>query len=266
MSFLHQAAYPLDVRVRELGADDGPLLRRFYSEVLERCFGPAELVSADALAAGVARGDVGRTLVMVAFGPGGEILGGIVGERYLGGKVFLLAYLGVRPDVRGKGVGTLLLAQADAHWYRTLRPQLTLGEVEHPMFHPSTDFGDPVARLRLYERTGSKVLRMPYFQPEVRKDGGRVYDMLLLALYADPSVCCLEDEGPRLAASLVGDFLDDYFGSSEGPDVVAGDPEYRLLRAWADRPDGIALLPLSRYQEIPRLDLPGRDNPLSMGW
>jgi GNAT superfamily N-acetyltransferase len=247
------------VRIWDLRANfEDALLSRFYWEVMEPSFGAPELVSIDELRAGVAPESDDGTLMVLALGAEGEVLGGMVGERYPRSDVLLLAYIAVRPEARGRGIGTLLLAHADEHWHRTLRPRLALAEVEHPAFHPKTDRGDPVARLRLYERVGARVLGMPYFQPEVREGAGRVYDMLLLALHVDASITRIEEDETRIDGKVVAGFLDEYFTLAEGSEVLADDPEYQSLRAQADRPEGVLLLPLARYREVPALDVPGR--------
>jgi GNAT superfamily N-acetyltransferase len=259
LSSAQQQADTSGVRIWDLRANfDDALLSRFYSEVMEDSFAPAELVSIDELRTGVAPGSGGGTLMVLALGAEGEVLGGMVGERYPRSDVLLLAYIAVRPEARGRGIGTLLLAHADEHWYRKLRPRLALAEVEHPAFHPKTDRGDPVARLRLYERIGAGVLGIPYFQPEVREGAGRVYDMLLLVFHFNASVSRAEKDGTRIDGKVVAGFLDEYFTLAEGPEVLADDPEYRSLRAQADRPEGVSLLPLARYREVPALDVPGR--------
>jgi len=235
----------------DLGTDfDDRLLSRFYSDVMEESFAPAELVSLDSLRAGINAGGDAAVLTVLALGPGQEVLGGMVGERYPGSGVLLLAYIAVRPEGRGRGVGTRLLAHADESWYSKLRPNLALGEVEHPDFHPASSFGDPAARLRLYERVGAKLLGVPYFQPEVRQGAGRVYDMLLLAFHVEPSVRNVGAEGATVDGTVVRDFLDEYFALCEDPAVVTDDREYLRLRSQVD-PAGVPLLPLRRYRDVP---------------
>jgi GNAT superfamily N-acetyltransferase len=197
------------------------------------------------------------TLVVVALGAGDEVVGGMVGEWYPKSEVLLLAYLAVRPDIRGRGVGTLLLNHATEHWYAKRDPALSLAEVEHPGFHEVSGHGDPEARLRLYERVGALVLDMPYFQPQIRPGAGRVYDMMLIALGWRSSVYRTSADGDTIHGRVVRAFLDEYFEVCEGPGLLETDAEYGLLRSFTERPEGIRLLPLHRYRDVPVLDRAG---------
>lgn len=247
----------------DLGADPGQarLLAELYHEVLAPAFPPDELVSLPALEGAVLGGGEGVEVVVAVDSGGGapRVVGGIVGERYPGSNVLLLAYLAVRPELRGAGVGTLLLAEVIPLWCRRHRPLLAVGEVEHPDHHgPSPERGDPAARLRLYERVGARVLAAPYFQPRIGPDLQRVYDMLLLAFEVDPRAYRGDPAGDHGGAAtvdgkVVTGFLDEYFTVCEGGDTITTDPDFRSMRAAMDPAGGLGLLPVSRYREVPRL-------------
>jgi GNAT superfamily N-acetyltransferase len=247
------------ILIRDLNADFDPrLLSAFYSDVLEPSFAPAELVTLRSLEDALTSPGEDETLVVVAVSDVEAVVGGMVGEWYPDSQVLLLAYLAVRAEVRGRGIGTILLGHADAHWYAEREPAVALAEVAHPDFFPVSQHGDPAARLRLYERAGALALDMPYFQPEINPGAGRVYDMMLIAFSWRPVVQTITRTGPGIDGNVVATFLDEYFTVCEGAEVVATDAEYRALRAHTERPDGVRLLPLTRYQEIPVLDRTGR--------
>jgi hypothetical protein len=161
----------------------------------------------------------------------------------------LLAYLAVRPGARSKGTGGPLLKETIALWRERFAPRLVVVEVEHPGVHTSDpERGDPVKRLRFYERAGARLLDLPYFQPRLFPGGNRVHGMLLLVLEVDPSL--VSPDGARLvdSSSLRG-LLDGYSREFRRP-PVDDSPELVAFLDAMDAGDGIRILPVAAYQEI----------------
>ena len=227
---------------------DPKTFERFYRQVLEPAFRPDELVELDQMAAALLAGDdseFGTVLLR-----DGDPVAGILGETWADSGVVLLGYIAVRPDLRGSGLGGQLLATELPRWQARAPESLVLGEVDDPRFHASTSHGDPLARLRFYDRLGARLLPVPYIQPALRPTADRVRGMLLISMGT-----------PRdsVAADAVARFFDDYFEACESAEVIRSDPEYRALRerlsGW---PDGrLPLWPLMRYPEVRPLVIEG---------
>jgi GNAT superfamily N-acetyltransferase len=218
---------------------DSATFRRFYQEVLEPSFPAAELVQLDDLSSELAGDESGLHCSIVL--DGAEPIAGIISEEYSRG-VLLLSYLAVRADWRNRGLGSRLIAEVVPRWQDTLRSPLIVAEVEHPKFHGPNAFGDPVARLRMYERMGARLLPIPYFQPALRPDLPRVRGMVLICLGSVPTA---------VAPDIVAGFLDEYMGACEGEQAVRTDPEYLALRESVTAfPKAVPLWPLSRIDDI----------------
>lgn len=124
--------------------------------------------------------------------------------------------------------------------------QIVLGEVHDPRVWQETAEERPEPRLRFYERSGARLLGVPWLQPSVWKGGERVADMLLLVLGG---------ETPRdtVPASWVMDWTVTYYETCEGS-IVAGDRDVeRLLRR------------IGECDPIPVLDISDRDSVALLG-
>jgi GNAT superfamily N-acetyltransferase len=224
------------VRVTELTDD---LFDRFYHTVLAPAF-PADIETVRALHYDPSP----RVPGLVAL-RAGDPVGGVLGELYDAVNVVLLAYLAVRADCRGDGIGSVLLERSLLSWQERLSPAAIVAEVEDPRGHSSGPHGDPSARLRFYERAGGKMLPLRYFQPSV---GGkpRVHGMLLV---------CLDRRRAGLPKNTVVSLLDEYMETAEGFEARRSDAEYLDLRAQVDAwPDEVPLWPLSRLEQLPAAD------------
>jgi GNAT superfamily N-acetyltransferase len=228
------------VDIRDISVTE---VESLYDEILARSFRPAELESrAKVLAALTADNLVPGGLV--AVNPADLIVGTIIGDWFSDCQVMLISYLAVRPEFRGCGVGKLLLAEAFALWRKRFGPALILGEVEDPRYyreHDSMGFGDAVARLRLYEALGARILAIPYFQPALSRLQPRVYNLLLMVFEADPSAMKGDN---AVDGTIVNGFIEENIARSEGQ---ADDVEAERLRDALRGKSGIQLLPPADY-------------------
>jgi GNAT superfamily N-acetyltransferase len=233
------ASQPITVvDVRDSGSRYVP---DFYHTVMVPSFPPDELEAEEELVSGLRSG---RSRVLVAVGQEGDVLGGAVGEYFPQSNVMLLAYLAVLPGGRGGGVGSKVLRAAQDDWTAEVSPRLIVLEVEDPRdFKGSEAFGDPVARVRFYERHGARALPLPYLQPALGPDTGRVPGLMLMVLGNDVPGAAGTVDGQHVAA-----FLTEYFEEFEGP-ARPGDTELELVLAACAWPGG---LPLLTVAELPR--------------
>jgi GNAT superfamily N-acetyltransferase len=236
---------------RDLDVDrDCELLDRFHREVLRASFSADELDDVRTLASGLRGGGAAQSLVSVALGGDGDVLGGIVGEVYAPERVLLLAYLAVRPDLRGHGVGTALLEYVRPRWYANPAIRLAVAEVHDPRRWSGIAGEDPVSRLRFYGRFGARVLGVPFVQPALAAGRTRIEGFLLLAFHVDPAVAV--DDGCALPSDLLSRFVRRYYEATEGAHPPY-DPELTgLLRVIEERP-AIELLPVTGYERVPLL-------------
>jgi GNAT superfamily N-acetyltransferase len=217
--------------------EPGPLVYELYDSVFEPSFHPDELCSRDTLQSMVQRG-VGDC--WVSLGPGGEVLGGLMGEWDADPGVMLVAWIATRPGLRGSGVGGPLLDVAVASWKDRFDPCLILAEIEDPAHHAAEEaHGDPAARLAFYRRHGSRVLELPYFQAALGSERQRIDPLLLMLLHAHPSF-----DGPEpgtLGGKAMREYIELYQRACEG--AVGTDEQAMRLWDAIDRPGGIRILP-----------------------
>jgi GNAT superfamily N-acetyltransferase len=228
------------VTVVDVRDSDSRYVPEFYRQVMAPSFPPDELETEEELVSGLRSG---RSRVLVAVGTDGDVLGGAVGEYFPRSQVMLLAYLAVLPGGRGGGVGATVLQAAKDAWTAELSPRLIVLEVEDPRdFKGSEAFGDPVARVRFYERHGGRALPLPYLQPALGPDTGRVPRLMLMAFGND-----VPDAAGTVDGQHVASFLAEYFEEFEGA-ARPGDTELELLLAACAWPGG---LPLLTVDELP---------------
>jgi GNAT superfamily N-acetyltransferase len=233
------------VTLRDLGqVPDDAALDQFYRDVLVPSFSPDELVALSALQEGL-QAERRDTDVVVAVDDEGAVMGGAVGDWDPDSGVYLLSYLAVRPDNRSGGLGTLLMGHVRA-WWEQRGASVALAEVDDPRHHAVSEHGDPVARLRFYDRIGAQVLGVSYSQPEVRAGSGRVPGMLLLAFLVKPEA----RRGDGLRAEVLHRFLANYLALSEGVAAELVDAEVDALVPALKGCDIVAILPMERYVEI----------------
>jgi GNAT superfamily N-acetyltransferase len=229
--------------VQLTGVGDERLVLDFYRSVLLPNFRPDELVTEDELISSLRSGSCRITIAQDA---GGAVIGGIVGDWFPDSRVQLLSYIAVHPGVRGQGVGTSLLNTAIAGWVADLAPLLVIGEVEDPRHYHGTEFGDPVARVRLYERFGARSLPVSYSQPALRSGSARVPHLLLMVFAADPAA---RIAAGRVDGRIVGRFLTEYFAATEGP-VCPDDSELEAILRACSEPGGLPLLLAEQLRDL----------------
>ncbi|MGP4111471.1 GNAT family N-acetyltransferase [Streptomyces sp. 4N509B] len=217
---------PLDGAGRELDA--------VYRELLEPSFRADELDPLEEVREAVASGD---TTGWVAVDPDGRPLAAALGEWDPELRVGLLAWVAVRPGLRGHGAGGRVLDAALRAWRAAWDPCLILAEVADPAHHAAGEaaHGDPTARLRFYLRRGARALDVPYFQPALGAGRRRVDGMLLLVLHAHPDLGGARPD--TVDGAVLRAYLESYQTSAEG--AVATDERARRLWRAVDRPGGV---------------------------
>jgi GNAT superfamily N-acetyltransferase len=215
-------------------------LQRLYENVLVPSFPPVELIDLDCLEASSATPAGSRSVLAMRSG---EPVGAALAESDPSGSFVLLSYLAVRADQRSAGIGEALVSEALDRWRRDLNPTAVLAEVEDPRFHDRTPYGDPVARLRFYQRLGAGLLPLPYFQPRISPEMPRVTGMLLITFAFGANAV---PSGPLAA------YLEWHVASAEHappPD----DEAYRALltAVSAYHPGDVPLWALDRAGEVP---------------
>lgn len=212
----------MSVAVRFLGGQgDSQLLHRLYAEVLTPSFPAAEREPVAKLARVLDAADLrGAVAVDAAGDPVGALFLEWFGELRLG----MLCYFAVRPDLRGRGIGRHLVAAAAPVWRETLQPLLILAEAEDPRAHNggAADYGDGVARLRMYDGFGARRLPVHHVLPELMPGEGRLPHLLLLVM---------ESAEDRVRGAVVEEFLRQYYARMEGGPAHEDDKQLQELLA-----------------------------------
>lgn len=226
MSFVHSP---------DIGAE---LFDAAYRDVLTPAFPVEELDDEEALR-GWYVGDVPDYAGAVAVADGKPV-GVALGQYYPGCRVMLLGYLAVGGAIRAQGIGRLIMAEVLPRWEERFRPAAVLAEVENPLHHDANEHGDPVKRLRFYDRLGALLLPLPYFQPSLHPDSGRVRGLFLISFGSRTTI----------PTTTVTGYLDENIDDCEG--TGGRDAEYLALRGLATRwGDDVPLWPMSRYRDVP---------------
>ena len=134
--------------------------------------------------------DEGITTLLVGVDDeSGEIVAAAVFVNVRAASAVVLRQMATREDLRGTGLGSELYRALIATLEATEQPSLVLAEVQHPDYHePHPRHGDPLSRLRFYDRFDALIIDVPYYQPALTADQRPVYGLLLLALYVRPDL------------------------------------------------------------------------------
>jgi GNAT superfamily N-acetyltransferase len=224
-------------RIVNLDHSDSVTSLKFYRELLVPNFHPDEMFAEDTFMAAQSS-EVVRTVL--AWDDESNLVGGLTGHWYPACRVFLVDYLVVRPESRGRGTGSALLHHGSEQWSRELSPILILGEVEDPRHYRDRGFGNPSSRFRFYGRLGARVLQLPYFQPALGPSGSRVHGLLLMVFFA-------QSDAYAGSATITGEplncFIEQYVTECEGR-LQEEDAELKKLLNPCRIPDGVPLLPV----------------------
>ena len=214
-------------------------LEDVYRKVLEPSFRPEELMGLEEFLADYA--DDGNDLSCVLLRAEAPIAV-MLGERYADGQVVLLGYLAVLEEARGSGAGSHMMRSVLPRWYANVPGVLVLAEVDDPRsWNTDSHRGDPVGRLRFYERHGARLLPFSYFQPSLRPGSPRVRGMFLLRL----------DRSSKVPPGLLNTFLTEYFTVCEGTESL-DEPEVGALLSRAREVDlQTGMWNVSRWAELP---------------
>jgi GNAT superfamily N-acetyltransferase len=222
------------------------LLAELYQRVLAPSFKVGELEPPEVIREQVDDGGIIRMLAY--FDADSKPVAVITADWYPRSEVLLIGYLAVRPDLRRQGLGTRLIGRAASKWIAEERPVLTVAEVEDPRFYTASDTGDPVARLRMYERLGGRIVGVPYFQPQLSDDLERVHHLMLMAFGVNSERLTEDSPVRSVPTAPIGVFLGEYFEAAEGSQPL--DEEFLKLKAEVlSAPEA----PLLRSGEIGRL-------------
>ena len=241
MHYLNVAEYRPRVRRK--------LLDAFRDEVFVESFPPSDHAGYDVLADAIVDGDDRRGCVL-AVEEDGTVTFGCIADYDEETRVFLMAYLASRPDRRNQGIAAEIMAEFAAVSFDAVKPSLCLGEVDDPLAVPEGEYGDPIARLRLYERFGLNIVWFPYVLPSVG-DAERHPGSLLLCSYVDPEMVELVDGIVTVPSSVVDQYMRGYFESCEGADYE-DDPQVAEMFAYLAERERIELRPLSEWESCPR--------------
>ena len=133
--------------------------------------------------------DEGTTTLLVGVTEADEIVAAAVFVNVRAASVVVLRQMATRQDLRGTGIGSELYRGFIATLADTEQPSLVLAEVQHPDYHEAHPrHGDPLSRLRFYDRFDALIIDVPYYQPALAAGLKPVYGLLLLALYVRPDL------------------------------------------------------------------------------
>jgi GNAT superfamily N-acetyltransferase len=225
------------------------LLQSLYDEVLVKSFSRNDLgapwwkVDTDTL-----------TQSLLALDSSGDVIGGAVSELFPHSRVRLLYWLAIRPELRGQGIGTLLMNHVAQSWYGQPGQKMVVGEIDDPRYW-SGDSQDPLLRLKFYHRLGVRALDRPYFVPAVGPGYVSAYHVFLVSF--DATAPAILPNG-RVDGIVVRTFINEYLKfAAKFSTGNQFDQESEWLLSFYDG-SAIPLVPLLEYESLPDLAPPGQ--------
>lgn len=179
----------------------------------------------------------------------------VMGDRLPAANAMMISYLAVRSDARAGGIGAKLLDTAMDAWTDDYSPLIILAEVENPRFFSADDQrGDPVRRVRFYEKLAGRVLDIPYFLPPVAEGRPFVFGMLLMAFRIADGELVQQDGMLHLRSTLVLSALQNWSDAFTVPIPESRDAVNDLQHALSG--DSVLLRPAGDFEEVryPSLD------------
>ncbi len=188
-------------------------------DLYERSFHPAELRSYDDMLASLGTDDVLRTRLIMAW-QGDRVLGLSLFKYHAQPGFGYLWYLCVGQDTRGLGIGGKLY-NATLDDLKRISEENGSGlkcmmfEVERMDAESHPEYGDPIKRMRFYDRMGARMITgYDYRQPPIPP-----HDEVLLQLMVHPLNMPEESYTADELAALVRDFVQHCQGETAGPTV-----------------------------------------------
>jgi hypothetical protein len=129
-------------------------------------------------------------------------------------------------------------------WPAQKPAHLVVAEVHDPRVWDGVGGDQSVARLRLFERFGARLLDVPFVQPRLQPGTERVSGFLLLAFLVDDAILVAREGAEGIRAGLIADWIRSYYAMAEGAQPPY-DPQLEELLNRVERDETVALLPLS---------------------
>ncbi|WP_216430194.1 GNAT family N-acetyltransferase [Arcanobacterium phocae] len=159
------------------------------------------------------------------------------GQTTAPAEVALIAWLAVGQAGRGKGVGSSLLHETVNVLSQRHDPLLILLEVEDPQIHTLvSEYGNPAARIRFYERAGAHKIDIPFAMPREDLSQDVLPGMLLYGI-GGRALAQAEPQSVDIGKPLA-DFLRAYALAAAEPQSDDGSfthPEIERMMQYAPR-------------------------------
>lgn len=184
MRFIGDRGVSFDVRrFDRAGPEDVPLLRSFAEEVYGREFHDKHREPWEDWAGRLTTPQHDPAQFATLVLEHGRVVAGALSERYPPG-VALLTYIVVRPDMRGRGLGTFLMGDVR----RTHGAVPLFAEIADPSCADAGDAAYASRRAATFRSWGWRLVGCAYHQPPLVPGGQWASDLLLLHHGADGQV------------------------------------------------------------------------------
>lgn len=176
--------------------------------------------------------------ILLALSAQEQIGGGLVLEHYREAETALVTYLAVPPRFRGYGTSRLLLDHALEllQWSQGRKPIPLLAEMENPLLSPPEEAASAFERAAILNALGLVKCDLPYVQPALSRNGGRVRDMLLCAQRRT-----LRND--RLSSARLKAFLHEFYRSLDVAEPEL-DQDWQAMAEWLSQREEVVFSPL----------------------